>query len=225
MVTRIEQNRVIPVVLAVIVAALGFGLGFVLPAIAGYLERGLEATPFPAPGILHVIAGLPLSWSVPVMVVLGVIGAGFVAVAAHTEALTLTVYDDHVEYGQNGAEGWIDRDHVSGVYVDGRYLVFLNRLGTIRHRLDADTLSKTKVADAFRAHDYPWSQSDPYDAAYVTWLDGRPEFSEYEHALLRRLRTAHRNKDTQAQTDVCAELADAGLITRVRDGKTQARRI
>lgn len=225
MVARVEQHRVIPAVLGVVVLAVGVGLGFALPTVARLLERGLEVTPFPVPGILHGIAELPHIWSVPIMTVLGLVGAGFIATASHTEALRLTIYDDHVEYGQNGAEGWIDRSDVSRVYVDGRYLVFLNRVGTVRHRLDADALSKTRVADAFRAHDYPWSETDPYDAQYVTWIDGRPEFSEHEHALLRKLQAARKCDDAETQTDVTTELADAGLVTRERRGKTQVRHV
>src|SRR5699024_12335553 len=97
MVARVEQPRVIPAALGLVVLSVGVGLGFSLPTVARLVERGLEFSPFPVPGILHGIAGLPHVWSVPIMTVLGLVGAGFIAAASHTEALRLTIYDDHVE--------------------------------------------------------------------------------------------------------------------------------
>lgn len=220
--TSLQPHRSIPVVLGVVTFGLGFGLGFALPPLVGLLRTALESSPFPTKGVVGLVADMPFSWSVPIMSVLGLVAGVYIANAATKEALRLMIADDRVEYQQNDSEGWISHKDISAIYFDGRYVVFLDHQNLIRHRLDADALSKHDVIDALQSHHYPVYGQDPFEDAYVRWLDGRPEFTDQEHSLLRR---RHRlTKDPNARTDIDELLQQHGIVVRQRQNQLQARR-
>src|SRR5699024_3609088 len=124
-------------------------------------------------------------WSVPIGIGLGVFAAAVMARSILHEGLKLTVAVDHVEYRQEDREGWSDRTEAARVHLDGSYVVMLTPQELVRARLNADGFDLTRLAQAFRAHGYPWEEHDPFDGGYERWMDGRPGFSEAEHGLLR----------------------------------------
>ncbi|MEE6282489.1 YqeB family protein [Georgenia sunbinii] len=220
--TQVKQSPAVPAVLGIITAVVGAALGFALPPLARGLIALIERSPFPVPGIIDLVADLPLVWSVGVLAVLGVIAGAFVAHGAATEALLLRVADDHLEFRQEDREGWIERQDVAAVFRHGRHLVLLDRTDRVKARLDADALRPAAVQQALQTHGYPWHEQDPHEAAYLDWLDGRPGFTDEEHALLRRRHRERKDRAAREQIDV--DLSARGLVARERAGKLQVRR-
>ncbi|MCA5895101.1 hypothetical protein LEP48_17360 [Isoptericola sp. NEAU-Y5] len=220
--TEVRQPVAVPLLVLAVTAAVAVGLGSVLPPLAGRLSDLLDRTPLPSLGPVELFAGLPLSWSVPIVGGLGLVGGVFLALVTAGEALRLTVADDHLEHRTDDQEGWVERAEVTGVFRDGHDLVLLGAGGAPRARLDADTLRAAEVRGAFETHGWRWLDGDPHEAAYLRWMDGRPGFTPAEHALLRR-RLAER-KDAAAVAEVDAELASRGVAARRRGDRLEVRR-
>lgn len=220
--TQVRQPVIVPALVGLVTLAIGVGLGFALPPLARVLRDWLESTPLPSFGLVEVLADLPLAWSVPILSGLGLVVGVFLALSTVGESLRLSVADDHLEHRTDDREGWVERADVTAVFRDGRYLVLLGARGVPRARLDADTLGEAEVQGAFETHRWPWRDTDPFEADYVRWVDGRPEFTSAEHALLRRRHKA--GKDMSTLVEVDAELAEHGLAVRRRDDRLQVRR-
>jgi len=220
--TELKQNVAVPIVLGVGTALLGVGVGFALPALARLLVTLIDRTPFPVHGVIDLASDLPLGWSVGLVGVLGVATGLYVAHAAAREALRLEVSRDHLTYRQEDRNGWIERRDLSAVFREGRHLVMLGQDTRPRARLDADALSAGAVQEALRSHGYPWRDGDPHEGQYLDWIDGRPEFTDQEHVLLRRRHRERKNSAAREALD--EELTARGLVLRERAGTVQVRR-
>ena len=220
--TRIRQHAAIPVVFGAGGVALGAVVGLVAAPVATWLVALLERTPIPVPQLLEVIAGLPLTWSLPVGLTLGVVaGLGLAGAIVH-EGLKLTVDAGGLEYQQKDRDGWLDRADVASVHRDGSDAVVLDRDGGVLARLDADNISTERLRAALEQHGYRYLETDPFEADYRRWQDGRPELSSDEHRLVRRWRAADKDAESRAEAEV--DLRRAGLAVRERDGRIQVRR-
>lgn len=220
--TELKQHVAVPIALGVGTALLGVGLGFALPTLARLLVELIERTPFPVHGAVDLASDLPLGWSVGIVSALGVAAGLYVARAAIREALQLEVADDHLTYRQEDRQGWIERQDLSAVFREGRHLVMLDHDTRLRARLDADALDAGDVQEALQAHGYPWRDGDPHEGRYVDWIDGRPEFTDQEHALLRRRHRERKNPAAREALD--EELTAHGLVLREQPGTVQVRR-
>src|SRR5690625_1110598 len=117
--TRIRQPAAIPVVFGAGGVALGAVVGLVAAPVATWLVALLQRTPVPIPQLFEVIAGLPLTWSLPVGLTLGVVaGLGLAGAIVH-EGLKLTVDAGGLEYQQKDRDGWLDHADVASVHRDG----------------------------------------------------------------------------------------------------------
>lgn len=219
---ELKQSPVVPAGFAVAALALGTALGFVLPSVASWLVDLLTDAPIPVPGVLGVIADLPLAWSVPIGVLLGIVGAAFLVLTIVHEALSVTVTDDHLEYRQEGREGWIERAEAASIHMDGSYVVVLDTDTRIRVRLKAEGIDTSALAESLRVRGYSWHESDPHEKDYQRWLDGRPGFSASEHRLIDRWRQVRGKFAERMAAEVA--LREANLVVRFRDGRVQVRR-
>lgn len=219
---EVKQSPAVPVALGVAAAVIGAALGFALAPLMSGLVALIERTPFPVPGVITLVADLPVTWSVGVFGLLGVLAGIYVAHSAASGRLRLRVVEDHLEYRLEDREGWIARQDVAAVFRDGRYLVLLDHTDRVKARLDADTLDAGAVQAALQTHGYPWQEQDPHESAYLDWLDGGPGFTDEEHALLRRRHRAHKDRAAREQIDV--DLAARGLVAREKAGQLQVRR-
>lgn len=220
--TDLRPSPVAAAGLAVAALALGTGIGFAAPAVATWLTGLLHRTPLPAPGLLELVADLPWTWSVPAGVVLGVVVAAFLALTIVHEGLRLTVAPDHLEYRQEGREGWIERSDVASIYADGTYAVVLDEKSRLLTRLDADGLNSTTLAQTLREYGYPWREADPFETDYQRWMDGRPGFTAAEHRLIHRWQEVRRKQPERIDAD--AALREENLVVRYRDGRVEVRR-
>lgn len=220
--THVRQPATIPVLFGAGVLALGAVLGLVAAPVAGWLVALLQRTPIPVHRLLQVVADLPLVWSLPVGLVLGVVGGVGLAGAIVHESLKLTVDSDGIEYQQKDRDGWLDHADVASVHRDGRYAVVLDHGSGVLARLDGDGIGTDRLRAALTQHGYRFLPADPFEADYRRWQDGRPELSGNEHRLVRRWREA--GKDSTERIEAEADLREAHLAVRERDGRTQVRR-
>lgn len=220
--TRVRQPAAVPASFGLGVVVLGAVLGAVAPPVANWLVTLLHRTPLPVHGLIDVAADLPLSWSLPIGLILGVVGGLGIASAILRESLTLTIDADGVEYRQNGRDGWLDHTAVASFYRDGRYAVVLDHHDGILARLDADGIGTSRLQGALEQHGYRFRTSDPFESEYRRWQDGRPEFTAAEHRILRRWHEAGKNSLERIEAE--ADLREAHLAVREREGRLQVRR-
>lgn len=218
----LRQSRLVPAVFGLAALALGTGIGFAAPTVATWLVDLLHRSPIPAPRLLEILAGLPLTWSVPAGVLLGLVGAAFLISAMVHEGLELTVADDHLEYRQEGREGWLERTEAAHIYIDGTDVVVLDDQTRLLVRLNAEALPARRLAQTLRQHGYPWCEQDPFEADYQRWLAGRPGFTSAEHRLIGRWQEVRRKAPERMSAE--AELREVGLVVRYRDDRVQVRR-
>ena len=218
----LRQSRLVPAAFGLGALAVGTGIGFAAPTVATWLVDLLHHSPLPVPQLLEVLAGLPLTWSVPAGVLLGLVGAAFLTSAIVHEGLELTVADDHLEYRQEGREGWLDRAEVRHIYADGTDAVVLDDQSRVLVRLNAEALPAGKLAHTLHQHGFPWCEQDPFEADYQRWLAGRPGFSSPEHRLIGQWQEVRRKTPERMSAE--AELREVGVVVRYRNGRVQVRR-
>lgn len=199
----------------------GFGLvgaavGYVLPYVAAWALR-LPWFPFEGPiRLIHALDGPYLRW---ILALLGLSAGLAVTYIAIRESLKASVSDREVELEQNGRRRTIPRRDIAAVFLDGKQLVILGTSGHELARMSgADT--PEALADAFRAHGYPWSDSDPYMERYRRWVPDLPELSPSAHALLKAREKALQDKNEKDIAELRDELAKLGYIVR-DEGKRQ----
>lgn len=160
------------------------------------------------------VASLPDPQATLVALGLGVIaGLALAAVAVH-ESLTVTVAGDAVTLDREGASRAVARSAVAGVFVDRNELVLLDRSSAELAREPVD-LDARRLADAFRAHGYPWIPGgDPHAAEFRRWLDGAADLPAGANAVLRTRQRALDAGDAPGVLDGRDALAALGVVVR-----------
>lgn len=221
--TSLRQPVAIPFGFGFAALVAGIALGFAGPAVAAWLVDMFDLSPLPTPGVLQVVAGLPWAWSIPIGALIGVAGGVLLARSIVREGLRLTVAADHIEYRQEGREGWIERTDVATVYPDGHYVVVLDPHERIRVRLNADGVNRRALASTMSEYGYPWCDQDPFDGDYALWVDGKPGFSSAEHRLIREWRGARRKNADRMEAEEA--LRETDLVVRYRRERVEIRRV
>jgi len=137
------------------------------------------------------------------------------ALTAHSESLTVTVADDQVVLtdGENHTSTF-PREQVSAVFREGSKLVLLGQDTAELARKPHD-LSVSQLADAFRAHGYPWTDADPHTERYRRWVPETPGLPVGANALF----TARDKADSDDSKELRTELAKLGVLVRDDKGK------
>lgn len=185
---------------------------WLLKLAAGWLVT-LRWVPFKGP--LELIDSIPEPAAT-----LGALGIGLIigvvlALMAHSESLTVTVADDQVVLtdGDNRTSTF-PREQVSAVFRDKSRLVLLGpdtaELARQPHDLDV-----ARLADAFRAHGYPWTDADPHAERYSRWVPDMPGLPVGANALF----TARDKADSDDSRELRTELAKLGVLVRDDKGK------
>lgn len=217
----------IPAAIPALVIAVPVAIGAVLGFAGGPLLRGLanvlDSTPVEAPGWLQLLGDLPQGWSLAVMLGLGVIVGVVLTVFTFREALSLRVFDDHIESAVVGREGWTERSTTTAVFRDTATVVLLRRNAAPVLLPNAEDLREQDLKAAFERHAWPWHDADPHADEYERWVDGRPDFTADEHTLLRRRLEAGKNDTARIEADDA--LFDAGLVARADKKQLHVRRV
>jgi hypothetical protein len=190
--------------------ALGAGAGWLLAAATGWIAS-LEWAPMR--GLFELVDSLPD----PLVGIGGPLlgaGAGLVLVLAwEAERLTVTASDDVVTLTRDRTVRRIARAELGAVFRDGQQLVLLDRDGAELAREQSD-LDIRPLAEAFRAHGYPWRDDDPYRDAFRRWLPEQPELPAGANAILKARQRALEQKDRADAAELRRELARLGVVVR-----------
>ena len=190
--------------------ALGAGAGWLLSNYAGWVA---ELPWAPVQRLFELIDGLPDTQASIGGMTIGVLGGLLVAGIGTAERLTVTVDTERARLRRDGSTREIGRRQVRAVFPDGKHLVLL---GTDDHELarEKSDLSAGRLAAAFRAQGWPWTDADPHRDAYRRWVPDLPGLPAGADALLRaRQRALEKDKGGEAR-ELRDELARIGVVIR-----------
>jgi hypothetical protein len=186
-------------------------LGLVLPVVARWVI-GLSA-PVPMRIVFRFVAAADKPWEVATWVGAGFLfglGAGLVALSESTK-VTLTGTEIRLD-GNERAQS-IARTDVAAVFRDGKQLVVLDRESRQLFR-DTTQASGPGLAAAFRAHDYPWYDTDPYEALYRRWVPDTADLPPAVNAIMRVRESALEKKSRRDAEDLRADVQKLGFVVR-----------
>ncbi|MFG1775945.1 hypothetical protein ACGFIG_05890 [Micromonospora sp. NPDC049048] len=194
---------------------LGAGAGWLLARSAGWIGE-LPWAPFQR--LFELVAGLPEAQAGLGGAALGVLGGLVVAAIGTAERLTIAVDSERARLRRGSTTREVGRRQVHAVFPDGGHLVLLGRDGDELAREKSD-LSAARLAAAFRAHGWPWTDADPHRDAYRRWVPDLPGLPPGADALLRARQRALDKDRTGEARELRAELARTGVV--VRDDHTR----
>ena len=190
-------------------------IGLALPWVARWVAD-LPWAPFQGP--LKLVASMDVKWGLTLGIIAG-LGIGLaLAIATIRDALRVTVTATGISVEKDGTVRRLARPDVSAVFLDGKRLVIVDRSSRefVRDEVDA---KPDRIEQAFRQHEYPWREEDPFADAFQRWVPGTPDLSEQINAIFAAREKALREKDTEDADDLRAELLKKGYV--VRDQKTR----
>ncbi|WP_119726669.1 YqeB family protein [Thermomonospora amylolytica] len=197
--------------------------GGVLWALADWLE---ELRWKPMRPLFKLLDALSEPVGLAGFAVLGVLAGGVVALLAESEYVTVDVSDDEVVCTRDGKARTLERQAISGVFVDDGRLVFLGHgaeeLAVYSRREGADLPGAERLAAALQAHGYPWlPDGDPHRNEYRRWVPGLPGLPEGANELLQARERALRDGDKEEIAQLRGELARLGVVVRDDGNKRQ----
>lgn len=206
----VELTTTFKTALALVPFVLGLLLAAVSPLAHEWLDDQIGIS-----GPFGLVERMPEVWRYVVLGGVGLVVGLLMADDVSKNAGVVVVHDDHLEVGRGEPQRWVARRAISAAFRDGTELVLLGQRGEMLARVPVDDLPGDDLSSALTAAGYPWREGgDPFAADYRTWLDGSPELSAEQHALLRR-RAEAENPETAAALD--PDLREQGLV--VRTGK------
>lgn len=216
--TVVAESTSARVLTWILLPAGGAVLGWLLQLLAGWLATWRYMV-FRGP--LELIGSIPAPWDT-----IGSLGVGLLAglvlaaMVAH-ESLTVAVDDDTVMLEGSDRVSTFRREEVSAVFVDRKQLVLL---GADTGELDRRPceLNRDQLAEAFRAHGYPWTDGDPHAEEYRRWVPDTPGLPEGANVLLS---ARQKNLKSDDAKELRGELAKLGLVVRDDSGKQYFRRV
>ncbi|CAL9379280.1 hypothetical protein SUDANB121_01031 [Nocardiopsis dassonvillei] len=199
---------------------LGAAAGWLLSMVPGWLlalPDWVLLLPFvPGRDRLEILDGLSGPVLTAVLVAVGVLGGGFLALTAYDEMIAVEVGEDAVRVTAGGKTVEVPRGRFGTAFLDGGELVVLDTdtAEAVRTATDHDA---GRLRAAFGAHGYAWSEGDPHADAFRRWLDGTPDLDAHTQALLRTRQEALEKKDAADAAELRTELAGRGLVVRDRE--------
>ncbi|GGM62458.1 hypothetical protein ACFFX1_42285 [Dactylosporangium sucinum] len=196
---------------------LGALAGWGLPVVARWL-LSLPWTPFAGP--LRLVAELGDGLGRYTGVGAGVLLGAVLAFVAVFETLRVTVSDAELRITEGERTRTVARYDVDAVFVDGNLLVVLDKQSrqVVRDKLEG--AGKPGVAEAFRAHGYPWQAHDPYAELFRRWVPDLPDLPVAVNAVLAARAVALSKKSAKDATELRDEVQKLGYTVR-DDGTTQ----
>ncbi|MFD8479324.1 hypothetical protein [Kitasatospora sp. NPDC059673] len=202
------------VLVAVGFPVLGAGAGFLVKLLAHWAST-LPWIPWQGP--LDLIAKAPEPAATIGSLVLGALLGGAIVVLAERGYVTVTVEQDRITTDRADSSRSAPRPAISGVFADRKRLVVLGTQGEeliAEYRNEgADLPSVERLAEAFRAHGYPWlPDGDPYRDAYRRWVDGIPGLPPGGNVLFKARAEALKKREEKEIGELRRELAKLGLV-------------
>ncbi|MGZ0148923.1 YqeB family protein [Kribbella sp. WER1] len=163
----------------------GLVLGFFLPRIAHW-AGGHEWVPFQGP--LRLIAAWDSWWVVAICVAVGLVAGVVLAAMALDDTLRITISNRSVEFLKHQKTVAVPREKVSVAFLEGKEIVLQDASSRelAREKHDQFKSETPKIAAAFRAHGYPWSEAgDPHEADFRRWIEDDPDLPPAVNAILK----------------------------------------
>lgn len=201
-------------------------LGFPLAgALAGWLlALGLDTivnlswAPFQGP--LRLVDDITGSWTLPVLLGLGVVIGLALALAAYGEVATVTVEPGAITITRGDAVQRVARGDAATVFAEGAHLVVQDMSGRRRALAPIGDLPIDRLRGALTSHGYTWTEADPFEEAFSRWVENAPALPVGADAILAaRQRALDKGHDQDAE-DFRLELDKVGIVVR-DDGKRQ----
>lgn len=200
---------------------IGLVLGFFLPRIADW-AAGRQWVPFQGP--LRLISQWNGWWVVAICVALGLVGGVVLAAMALDDTLKVTITNQSVDFLKNQKTVSVPRAKVSVAFLDGKEIVLQDATSRelARERHDQFKSEVPKIAAAFRAHGYPWSDAgDPHASEFRRWIEDDPDLSPAANAILKVRSKAFDDGD-KGKADLRElrdELTNLGITVKDKDKK------
>lgn len=163
----------------------GLVFGFFLPRIADW-AADRQWVPFQGP--LRLISHWNGWWVVAICVALGLAGGLVLAGMALDDMLKVTITNQSVDFLKNQQTVSVPRAKVSVAFLDGKEIVLQDATSRelVREKHDQLKSEAPKIAAAFRAHGYPWSEAgDPHAAEFRRWIEDDPDLPPAVNAVLK----------------------------------------
>ncbi|MFG2528362.1 hypothetical protein [Streptomyces sp. NPDC048516] len=192
-------------------AAAGAGIGWLIKLLAQWFVT-LPWAPLQGPA--RLLTSIPEPWRTVGVVAVGA-GLGLAAgYLAQHDRLSVTLAGSRVVLIRKGVSREFAHHEISTALRDGNQLVLLGRDGQEIAR-EACDLDAQRLADAFAAHGYRWSDRDPHRDEFRLWVPRAPGLPEGADALLTaRAQLLGKSAATEDARELREELAKAGVIVR-----------
>lgn len=188
----------------------GLLLGLSVPRLARWVS-GSPVLPW-RDGI-EFLGRLDAPWQTGLFVAAGLVAGVLLVLTALSEDVRLKLTDERVRVEQDGRSRTFERADVSAVFLDGRQLVLL---GTDSGQLvrGEPAPRAAALAEAFRAHGYPWQDADPHASLFRRWIPGTPDLPAEIHALLAARQAARERKAPRDAGDLVDTVRGLGYVVR-----------
>ncbi|MER5358971.1 hypothetical protein [Streptomyces sp. NPDC002785] len=215
-----------------LLVAVGFPL---LGTLAGWLVKLLAnwaaSWPWvPWEGPVDLINNAPEPWVTVVSLLVGLTAGIVIVLLAEDDYVTVTIENDRVTVARGNSTQRVSRTAVHGVFADAKRLVVLGVRGeelAVQNKSEgADLPGNQLIADAFRAHGYPWlPDGDPYECDYQRWVEDLPGQPVGSNALFKARERALEKDDKKNVAELREELAKLGVVVRDTDKRQWWRRV
>lgn len=196
---------------------LGAGVGWLLAWGLDWV-LGLSWAPFQGP--LRLLDDVTGSWTLPVLVGLGVVLGVVVALSAYDDVAYVTVGPDGVTVTQGDVAQEVPRALVAAVFPEGKQLVVQDRSGRRRARGPIGDVPVDRLRAAFVAHGYGWVEADPFEGSFSRWVEDAPGLPVGADAFLAARQRALEHGDAKDVESLRVELDRLGVVVR-EDGTRQ----
>ncbi|MEU8584208.1 YqeB family protein [Streptomyces abikoensis] len=202
------------VLVCVVFALIGAGLGWLVKAVAKWLVT-LPWAPLQGPAKL--VTAIPEPGLTIGAIALGGLVGLVAGVAVKFSELSVAVHDDRVELIRKGEPRVVAGSDIALAFRDGKQLVLLGPGTEELAREDCDQ-DRARLAAAFAAHGYAWADEDPYKQDFRLWIAEVPELAERANTLLKARAEALRKPGAKMEAaELKTELARVGVVVRDQD--------
>ena len=188
----------------------GVLVAWILTLVPSWID-GLSWVPFQGP--IDLLDQLTGRVGTSVLLVIGAVLGGVVALTAYDEVIRVDVGTDAVTITHGDDVTTATRSSVGGVFADGKDLVLIDPSGGEMARKTND-LAADKLKQAFLSKGYPWHDVDPFAGQYVRWVDGVPGLPDGADAYLQARQRAIEKGDKDDARDLRTELGGLGVVVR-----------
>lgn len=210
--------------IAPIFALIGAVVGLVLALLVGPVVSWMLERFDSAPVILRLIDLTP--WSMPVLIVLGAVAGWIVFSIWNSEVGRVVVDEKQVRIAAEKTSAVYRRDEIAEIFLDKDELVLVDYQARELSRSTSEAGLARKLEAAFTTFDYPWAGAgDPWNDAFVEWVDHSPELDQDIHVLLRRRQRALDDGRRGEAADLRDALTNRGVVVRDRNNRQQYRLI